>query len=551
MILVAKQHAAGAWEVVPHEHGQSAPPLICRPGPWRQRIDEWMERAGAGAIEVVVLLRAEAEPVAYPVTESLLPCPVVSLPRGSALAAFAPDELSRFAVVEAAESEVCGVVTRAGAGHFYYAESKGPQSGAAARSFGFETAVVGGDIIAGAARLAIAALREDGVYVCDPGAGQVLRLATRRATAYSILHPIGGVFNPAVDCLAELVSRRPVLFAVDEHVMQLYGHAIRGYAATRLGTPAFATVSPVESSKSWGQVLRVCEQASQAGLPRHGVIVGVGGGVTLDLAGMAAALYHRGVGYIRVPTTLLGMADVAVGIKHAVNFNGRKSLLGAFYPPLAAINDFSFLETLPEREIANGLSEIIKLGLVRDRALFEWVEQDAAELVASRCRRPPGAARRIALRAEYVMMADLQPNLYEADVRRLPDFGHTFSPAIEEATDFAVSHGEAVALDMLLATIVAVDRAICSSDVLRRLSELCRALSLLVLPDACTPELLACALQAVRLRRNGHVHMVVPRRLGEGCFIEDVSAAEVRRALLTAAGICAATEGGCRAGAGL
>jgi 3-dehydroquinate synthase len=325
-------------------------------------------------------------------------------------------------------------------------------------------------------------------------------------------------------------------------VMELYGRAILNYASTRLVCCGITTVNPGDASKTWSQVARVCEQAERARLPRHGVIAGVGGGVTLDISGLAASLYHRGVGYVRVPTTLMGMVDVAVGIKHAINFNGKKSLLGAFYPPLGVVNDFGFLKTLPRTELANGFSEIIKLGMVRDRILFEWLEQYGERLLRSGFQEPLAWARRIALRSEYVMMADLQPNLYESEFRRFPDFGHTFSAGIEEASDYLLPHGQAVAIDMLLATIIAVRRGLCTGDVLSRLTALYRGLGLLALPSICTGEVLAGALTSTRLHRGGQIHMVLPAGLGEGRFVEDVDAEEACCALDRAVEICAAAK---------
>jgi len=234
------------------------------------------------------------------------------------------------------------------------------------------------------------------------------------------------------------------------------------------------------------------------------------------------------------------MVDVAVGIKHGINFKGRKSLLGAFYPPIGAINDLAFLQTLPGSELSNGFSEVVKLGLVRDSLLFRWVEDHGERLVLTGYQDPAEWAFRIALRAEYVMMADLHPNLYEKDRRRFPDFGHTFSTAIEEATRFAIPHGEAVAADMLLATIIANRRGICAEKVLERLVALFGALDLLKVPQACNGEVLAQALTSARLHRGGRIHMVVPRRIGEGAFLDDVTAAEACAALDRAVNICAA-----------
>jgi 3-dehydroquinate synthase len=551
VVVVAEQRPSG-WQVSACDRpGHTALSREYGPANWEKQLEEWL-RPFDDAPAAVVLLLANCEDCEYPATETLLPCPVVSLPRRLALAAFAPPDWSRFAVLDSRPG--CGLVTRADTDRFYYAESAGSDSADAVLAFGYtrvvtaetraeffaEVASVSGEdrIREGAALLAVAALRSHGVCLGSPGGRPALRLARRQSAAYEVVH--ASVLDPESGCLSEAINGRPALFAVDATVRNLYGRALRNYAALRLGRCAFATVRPGDASKSWSQVAYLCEQAERASLPRDGVIVGVGGGVTLDIAGLAASLYHRGAPYLRVPTTLLGMVDVAVGIKHAINFNGRKSLLGTFYAPLGAINDISFLKTLPRSELANGFSEIIKLGLARDRELFAWVEQYGPRLVQTGYEQPPEWGVRIALRAEYVMMADLQPNLYEQDRRRYPDFGHTFSAAMEEVTRYELPHGAAVAADMLLATILSVTRGICEESVLNRLVALYEALGLLSLPESCTSEVLARGLQAARLHRGGQIHMVVPKALGKACFLDDVTVDEARSALERAASICAA-----------
>lgn len=349
-------------------------PAVYASGGWQSFVRQWP----SDAIQAVVLLASDVEASEYPCTETLLPYPVVSMPRLLSLAAFAPEDWPRFAVLDSNDIGRCGLVTRAGANRFYFAETRAADDGRAAQAFGYERAVAGGNIAAkgfaelrhvlrddrvaaGAERLAVSALRSHGACSSEEDSRAVLRLACRHSAAYNVIHTPSAAFDPAEDSIAQLAGGRPVLLSVDRHVMDLYGRAIVDYAQARLLCCGVTTVEPGDASKVWAQVAQVCDAMQRAGLPRHGIVVGVGGGVTLDVSGMAASLYRRGVGYIRVPTTLMAMVDVAVGIKHAINFGGRKSLLGTFHPPLGVVNDFTFLKTLPESELANGMSEIVKL----------------------------------------------------------------------------------------------------------------------------------------------------------------------------------------------
>jgi 3-dehydroquinate synthase len=288
----------------------------------------------------------------------------------------------------------------------------------------------------------------------------------------------------------------------------------------------------LETEKTWPQVERICGTASAAGFGRHGILVAVGGGITLDLAGTAASLFRRGIGYVRVPTTLVGLVDVAVGIKHGINAFGRKNILGSFYPPLASVSDYSFLRTLPVAEIACGFAEIVKVALVRDEGLFEQIEQHGRELLHSHFQAPASAAREIALRAELLMMEELAPNLFESNLARLVDFGHTFSPTIETATDYRISHGKSVALDLLLSTVIAANKGICEPSLIERLFVLLCQLDLPVwdreMPSA---EALCVAIQDARRHRGGALNLVVPCAVGAAIFLQDVGREDIQQGL--------------------
>jgi 3-dehydroquinate synthase len=242
-------------------------------------------------------------------------------------------------------------------------------------------------------------------------------------------------------------------------------------------------------------------------------------------------MFRRGIGYVRVPTTLVGLVDVSVGIKQGVNAFGRKNILGSFFPPTASVNDYSFIRTSPPRSISCGLAEILKIALVRDEALLAAVEKHGQELLDSGCALP-AVASYVIQRAEILMMEELAPNLFETDLARLVDFGHTFSSAIETASGYRIAHGEAVALDMLISTGIAVEKGLCPPDLLERLATLFPTLNLPVwherLPDV---EHLCRALEAVAAHRGGNLNLVVPTRAGAATFVQHVATRELTAAL--------------------
>lgn len=374
------------------------------------------------------------------------------------------------------------------------------------------------------------------VWSDDSGA---LRMHVLREVDYAIQHTAKPVFNSNESTLADLIGERPTLFIADANVAQIYGKRWREYAIHRRLELAGELILPIsEPLKAWDQVDGICSYAAYSGLPRNGLIVAVGGGVIMDTAGFAAAIFRRGIGYIRVPTTLVGMIDVAVGIKQGVNAHGKKSLIGAFYPPVASINDYSFLQTLPAGELICGMAEMIKMALIRDQSLFEMIEKHGRELVFSRFRSPAGVGPKILRKSELLMMQELAPNLFEEDHARLVDFGHTFSPAIEVWSGYQIPHGQAVAMDMLLSVSIATVRGIAKADLLMRLFAVLGRIGLSLpgqyLPDTAT---LLGAVEEAKQHRGGALNLVTIESPGSPMFLQDVSRAEIylaRKTLLAA-----------------
>jgi 2-epi-5-epi-valiolone synthase len=358
-----------------------------------------------------------------------------------------------------------------------------------------------------------------------------LRVTYQREISYAIMHPARPVLHMEELALAELVGDRPALIVADKHVWQCFGKAITAYAKRHLRCLAKITVEGSERRKDWTQVRKICSQALHCGLPRDGVIVAFGGGVTLDLAGMAASLYRRGVTYVRVPTTLVGIVDTAVGIKQGFNFRARKNMLGTFYPPAGVINDLTFLRTLSVSELSCGVAEILKMGIVSDAALVALLEEHGETLIRNKFQSPHALALEVLLRAEQVMIEELQPNLFETRHARLADFGHTFSPRLERASEYELRHGEAVALDMILSTAIAVQRKLCSESLFTRLVLLYRSTGLPWSSPYLQPELLVDSLDETRLHRSGDLNLVVPLDFGKADFLQDVTKDDLDNAL--------------------
>lgn len=369
------------------------------------------------------------------------------------------------------------------------------------------------------------------VVLSESAGAATLTMSCQRSISYSVVHPARSVLDLEHEELAGMLDGRPVLLVVDNNVQRLFGQRIKAYSDKHLNCLGRVVLEGTDQRKGWDQVKKICSKGVLVGLPREGVIVAFGGGVTLDLSGTASSLFRRGVLYLRVPTTLVGMVDTAVGIKQGFNFMSKKNILGSFYPPLGVINDSTFLGSLPQAELSFGVAEIIKMAVVRDRHLIETLECNAALLLRNRFQSPPEEARRVLLRAEQLMMQELQPNLFEGCHARLPDFGHTFSPGLERASAYTMRHGHAVALDMLISTGVAIRRGLCDERVFERMVHLYEMVGLPLQSSLITMEVLLGSAREACLHRSGALNLVVPLDFGRATYLQDLEPEDLKYSL--------------------
>jgi 3-dehydroquinate synthase len=266
-----------------------------------------------------------------------------------------------------------------------------------------------------------------------------------------------------------------------------------------------------EQYKTLPTVATVLDALVERKLNRDAIVLALGGGVIGDIAGFAASCYQRGVRYIQIPTTLLAQVDSSVGGKTGVNHSGGKNLIGAFYQPLAVIADTDSLGTLPDRELAAGLAEVIKYGCVWDGALFDWLEVNLPALKARDAAALTHAiARSCEIKAQVVAKDERENNL-----RAILNFGHTFGHAIEAATHYQTYlHGEAVAIGMLMAADLSRRLGLIEEAVQQRIRAI---LTRAGLPTTAPRIGAARALELMRMDKKvlaGSVRLVLLEKLG-------------------------------------
>jgi 3-dehydroquinate synthase len=285
-----------------------------------------------------------------------------------------------------------------------------------------------------------------------------------------------------------------------------------------------------ERFKHLATVGRIYDALIRASADRASAIIAIGGGVTGDVAGFAAATYLRGIPVVQVPTTLLAQVDSAVGGKVGVNHAMGKNLIGAFHPPAAVVVDPALLSTLPRREFRAGLYEVVKYGVIASRALFERTARDLTALFA----REPSALLPVIAESCRIKARIVEQDEHESGIRRTLNFGHTAGHALEAVTKYRrFRHGEAVAYGMLAAAALAAARKVFPSADRDALAA--HVMQMGPLPPVSD---LSAAEVVDATRRDkkviaGRLHFVLPTAIGSTMTVADVTLEELTQALLT------------------
>ena len=319
---------------------------------------------------------------------------------------------------------------------------------------------------------------------------------------------------------SEVIGSRGVVLVTDDQVGPLYAQRLQS-ALPALDRLTLITLPAGEQHKSMASVQQILDAALADRHERQSLFMALGGGVVGDMTGFAASLFLRGADFVQIPTTLLAQVDSSVGGKTGVNHSMGKNLIGAFHQPKHVIIDLDTLSTLPDREYAAGLAEVIKYGLIRDAAFFHWLVAQVSALQARDIPTLASAIERSCAIKAAVVMEDEQ----ERGVRAHLNFGHTFGHAIERLEGYgAWLHGEAVAAGMVMAARLSERRGDLESDVVDQLLSFQQQIGLPVKPPAgLTAVAFLDAMASDKKVTAGKIRYILLNQLGKACVTEDVS----------------------------
>ena len=266
-------------------------------------------------------------------------------------------------------------------------------------------------------------------------------------------------------------------------------------------------------------VEQILDASNSYGIDRHSFIVAIGGGAVLDMAGFATAIAHRGIRHVRIPTTVLAQNDSGIGVKNSVNAYTKKNFLGTFAPPFAVINDSTFLNTLEDRDWRSGISEAVKVALIKDASFFKWLEANAADLEA---RKMPPMKELIYRCAKMHLDHIAGGDPFEMGSSRPLDFGHWAAHKLEQLTNYELRHGEAVAIGICLDATYSYLQGLIPAEALNRIIYLFKKLNFPVHIPELSGENLLNGLEEFREHLGGELTIMLLRDVGRGMEVHEM-----------------------------
>ena len=342
------------------------------------------------------------------------------------------------------------------------------------------------------------------------------------------IHIGSGVLGHVGHQLKELGLVGKVVIITNPIVKKLYGNALK-QSLTRDGFKAIILEVPDgEEQKSLETAGRLYNELTEHYAERTTPILALGGGVIGDLAGFVAATYMRGVPLVQIPTTLLAQVDSSIGGKVAVNHGQLKNEIGAFYQPRLVISDIDTLKTLPAKEFANGLAEVIKSAVIRDKEFFAYLERNLDHIKSLDARLLEETVFRSAkIKAEVV-----EKDEKDLGLRSILNYGHTIGHAIESASDFKMEHGEAIAIGMLAAGRISNQLGMLDQNELNRLKCVIEKAGLPTEIPGLKVKRLIQAMEHDKKVLEGKIRFVLAKSIGTVFITDEVSPSLIEQALV-------------------
>jgi 3-dehydroquinate synthase len=327
--------------------------------------------------------------------------------------------------------------------------------------------------------------------------------------------------------LKEMGFADKAVIITDPTVKKLYGRSLKQSLTSSGFKVVLLEVPEGEEQKSLETAGRLYNELTDFYAERTTPILALGGGVIGDLAGFVAATYLRGVPLVQIPTTLLAQGDSSIGGKVAVNHGLLKNKIGAFYQPRLVVADITTLKTLPDGELTDGLAEVIKYGIIRDRELFAYLERNLGRIKSLDTR----ALETIVFRSARIKARVVEKDERDFGLRNILNYGHTVGHAIESVSDFKIRHGEAVTLGMLAEARISNRLGILDMNEVTRIKNLIAQAGLPIALPRLGVGRLILAMGHDKKVQHGKLRFILPRAIGDVFITDEVSQSLVEQIL--------------------
>lgn len=331
---------------------------------------------------------------------------------------------------------------------------------------------------------------------------------------------IGADLISRTDLLVEYIRGQQVCIVTNDTVAKLYLSALEQALHEAQREVQSVVLPDGEQYKNLDTLNRIFDALLKSRFNRSVTLIALGGGVVGDMAGFAAACYQRGVNFIQIPTTLLSMVDSSVGGKTGVNHPLGKNMIGAFYQPQAVMADVAVLQTLPARELAAGVAEVIKYGIICDYEFFQWLELNIDNVMAANAEALSYCIERSCINKAQVVAQDER----EGGIRAILNLGHTFGHAIETAQGYGNwLHGEAVGAGMVMALDLSQRMGLVSNDELKRAIALIERANLpIAAPEDMTEAQFIELMSVDKKVQDGRLRLVLVQQLGQAFVSSEI-----------------------------
>lgn len=354
-----------------------------------------------------------------------------------------------------------------------------------------------------------------------------LRLIERKDHSYGIvIQP--GVLNTIPTDLKKKQWGQKYCVITDTTVKKLYGdELVQNMRELGLNATLLA-FQPGESNKNLKTVEKLLNQMIQLGHNRESCVIALGGGVVGDTAGFVASIFMRGIPFIQIPTTLMAMADSGIGGKTGVDLMGGKNLVGTFAQPKQVYIDPQVLSTLPKKHLANGLAEIVKHGLIRDKGILKILKKFPEKATEGHTT----TITKLLIRSCKVKTRVIQRDTYEKNLRMILNYGHSIGHAIEHASKYQLNHGQAVAIGINLENRLAVDRKLMKPKQCEAIEEILKSLKLpTIIPEKIDRDPILKALKFDKKNKGDTFTFTLLKRPGKPIIVRDIQVQEVKNVL--------------------